>query len=668
MDIWITTNEAIDLLGISKQAFHKARLLRKYKCRPVFDTGGIQYQVYLASLPSELQVKYWDKKNDNPEEKHEAVLTDAEIYAAAPEFARKKADKYLALITQSKGLVGNALKAFIADWNRQNPDAKSSYARLLDARRVYQTEGLCGLLGQWGGRAGSSKVPDDLFAFFKSLYLKQGRPSAKSCWKMTYAHAAENGYDIDLTNFPSHMAFVRRLKADVPEQAVFAARNGLAAANKKYGYYIKRNYDDVLVGECWVADHAQVDVAVMYQKNGKTKYAFPWITVWRDLKSGKWLGWDHHIEDPNTDHILMSIQRAATQFGICSEMILDNGKDFRAKTFTGGRRAFKLDVDTTKVRSLTGALGITVHFAWPYNAQSKPIERDFLRNKEWFSKHDSAYRGGNVVEKPEILKKVIKSGNFMSFEEYKKTMDMFIIDVINQAVVSSGHRKGMSPDKMWSDEYQQSIDTKKVKHISSNALMLFCMRTSSDMSISRRGIRDTALGVDYYNSWMEGCKGRRKVYLRRDPQKMQEAWVFDTQTNDFLGKAFINNEVSALANKSDVSRQQLQQQIAIKRSAENMLKNFSNVDYDNISTQQKMHLLSRAEKLLQSESKHLDTDSMTINPVIEATEMDAVIAKQNQFERSGLQDFSILGLHRIKKEEEKKKIFMWPSERDAAMR
>ena len=53
-------------------------------------------------------------------------------------------------------------------------------------------------------------------------------------------------------------------------------------------------------------------------------------------------------------------------------------------------------------------LNVKVHFALPYNAQTKPIERDFLKIKELLSKHCVGYRGGNVVERPENSQKKSK--------------------------------------------------------------------------------------------------------------------------------------------------------------------------------------------------------------------------------------------------------------------
>lgn len=660
--IWISSQEAIECLKISKQAFHKNRDAGKYRYTTTRENGGIQYKIALQDLPSQAQSRYWKLKNGSGTSNQVDQAVESEIYASAPGHARKKADKYLTIINQSEGLTGEALKQFIQQWNVENPDDTTSYPRVVDARKSYKQHGISALLGQWGKRSGVSSVHDDLFAFFKALYLKEGRPSVVSCWKMTLAHAKESGHDI--TNFPSHMAFLRRIEKEIPEQALFTARNGAAAANKKYGYYIKRDYSDVLSGECWISDHAQVDIAVSYTDNGRSKYGFPWVTVWRDFKSGRWLGWDLHMEGPNSDHIFQSFYRAASNNGIPSYLYLDNGKDYRCKDFAGGRKFHKVNVDEKQTTSMSAALGIRVIYAWPYNAQSKSVERDFLRNKEWFSKHSAAYRGGNVVERPESLNDTIKKGAILSFKEFETIFTKFITDVINTSVVSSGYREGQSPEEIWENEILTSIQNNKVRQVSKNALMLFCTRTSSTMSIGRRGIHDTQLGIDYYDTWLEGLKGK-KVYLRRDPKQMQEAWVFDAATNNYLGQVFLNKETPALAEKTEIGKQDLQRQIAIKRASNKIHKAFATADIDNMTTEQKMILLAGANKIINDQRQYVPSNNQCF-PTIEVTEMDTVIERKKQIDKQGLADFSVLGLHR-QKVEKKQELIIFPSDRDQAV-
>lgn len=655
--IWIKSQEALEALGISRQALHKAQKAGRY----ISKRAGHDTVVLLSTLPVEAQQRYWDAKHAG-EVSHIDTQTDAEIYASAPEHARKKADKYLTILNQSAGLSGDALKAFAAQWNSENPDNTTSYACIMSARKAFQLSGVSALLGKHGKRSGTSAVPDDLFAIFKSLYLKEGRPSAVSCWKITLGYADKHG--LDTTSFPSHAAFVRRIEKEIPQQALCTARDGAAAANKKYGYYIKRSYDDVLAGECFVSDHAQVDIACSYSKNGRMHYGFPWVTAWRDFKSGKWVGWDIHMEDPCSDHIFQAFYRSGMDFGICSYAYLDNGKDYRCKDFAGGRRVIKANIDSTKTTSLTAALGINVIYAWPYNAQSKSIERDFLRNKEWFSKHDTGYRGGNVVERPESLNDVIKSGKILEFTEFQQIFNEFIINVINKSEVSSGYREGMSPDEMWDSEIQQAIDKRKFRHISGEALKLFCTRTSSVREIGRRGFHDAEFGVDYWSNWMEGLKGK-KVFLRRDPQRMEDAWVFDAISFAYLGQATINHETPALADKTDIGRAQLKQQIDIKKASNKLHRAMATADIESMDTRERMMLLAGATRCLSKTDKHTSTGSSMCFPETDLTSMDIAISQRKVKEREGLQDFSILTLNRKRIEAKKRQLIVFPSEREA---
>lgn len=217
----------------------------------------------------------------------------------------------------------------------------------------------------------------------------EGAPSLQTCWDLTLGYAMrENG--VERVNFPSCSTFKRRLRREVPKQSIYLARYGESAWNRKYGNYIDRDYSTVICGEAWVSDHAQIDVACL---NSDGSVVFPWVTAWRDYKSGKWLGWILQSGNPNSDHIFQSFYYAVNEFGLPKDVIIDNGKDYRSKDFAGGRQ-FKVETNQRKTRSMLGELNVNVHFALPYNAQTKPIERDFLKIKELLSKHCVGYRGG----------------------------------------------------------------------------------------------------------------------------------------------------------------------------------------------------------------------------------------------------------------------------------
>ena len=113
---------------------------------------------------------------------------------------------------------------------------------------------------------------------------------------------------------------------------------------------------------------------------------FPWVTVFRDAKTSKWLGWFLHADSPNSDHIFQAFYYGVLNFGIPEDVYLDNGKDYRCKDFAGGRTRIIKVKHKKDGGSLIQNLGIHIHFALPYNAQTKPVERDFLKIKEFLSK------------------------------------------------------------------------------------------------------------------------------------------------------------------------------------------------------------------------------------------------------------------------------------------
>ena len=320
-------------------------------------------------------------------------------------------------------------------------------------RRRYFRYGLSGLLSRHGQHLTGSSVPDEYFTYFKDLYLIEGGPSLRSCCDLTLGYAIRE-LGADRNKFPSFMAFKRRLDKEVPIQSIYLARYGQAAWNRKYNNYIDRDYSNIVCNQVWVSDHAQIDVAC-YDKNDKV--VFPWVTVWRDYKSGKWLGWILQTKNPNSDLIFQSFYYAVEEFGLPKDVIIDNGKDYRSKDFAGGRKNFKIETNKNKTSAMLKELNVSVHFALPYNAQTKPVERDFLKIKELLSKHCLGYRGGNIVERPEKLIQEIKNSKIMKFEDFKEIFDKVIVNILNKKPSNGKNLNGKCPDELFYEEIQEKI-------------------------------------------------------------------------------------------------------------------------------------------------------------------------------------------------------------------
>ena len=432
----------------------------------------------------------------------------------------------------------------------------------------------------------------------------------------------------------------------MPEQSIYLARYGYSAWNTKYGNYIDRNYDNIICGKAWVSDHAQIDVACLSPEGD---VIFPWVTAWRDYKSGKWLGWLLQYGHPNSDHIFQTFYYAAKAYGLPDSVIIDNGKDYRSKDFAGGRSVMSVDKTQVKTRSMLAELDVKVHFALPYNAQTKPIERDFLKIKELLSKHSVGYRGGNVVERPEKLLGEIKAGKIMPFEKFKTIFDDFIVNILNKRPSTGKNLQGMSPDELFNKEFTE-------KRVASNdALKLFCMRTSRTFTIGRNGIKDNQLGITYWSDWMIS-KTSLKVYLRRDIENYKEAWVFRADNDEFVGKTTAVRAVAALY-ANEVSKEEFKEAMANKKRNYKIAKAYIK-QIKQIPLEEQCENYKAAYASVEKEAKPKITKFANTN-------MDKVIRKNKEMEAFGQYDLSIF-LNEEKKEE--KPLYLYETDKILAER
>ena len=327
---WIELKKLAVILGCKEETLRRNCVAKKYICR--FNQSGKfkKYEIDINSLPEKDLLKYQKKlsKLNNTD-----ICSSSEYYTNAPEWSKKQADKYLELLSLTKGMKRNALEVFVKNWNKDFPDNPTSVQSIYKARAKYEEYGVAGLLSHRGKYSNKIQVNSDYYEYYKSLYLREGAPSVNFCWQVTLGYAKSKD-NISPVEFPSARTFDRLLKSRVSKQAIYYARFGNSAWNKKFATFIPRDYSNILAGSCWVSDHAQIDVAVKH--NDTT--CFPWVTVFRDVKTSKWLGWFLHAEAPNSDHIFQAFYYAAEKFGLPDDVYIDNGKDYRCRDFAGGRK------------------------------------------------------------------------------------------------------------------------------------------------------------------------------------------------------------------------------------------------------------------------------------------------------------------------------------------
>lgn len=614
-NIWIPQNEASILLCINVQTLRKncRKGLFSFQIKKI--NNKIVYYVLLNSLPLKYQDKYFSKDVIN-----ENIIINQ--YSESPDWAKLQAEKYILILSQCKDYYGNKLKEFVENWNENNPTLITSYQSINRMRKKLELYGVSGLLAQYGKSTGKTKIKEEYFSYFKNLCLVEGAPSLYSCWEITKGFAIRND-KITKNEFPGYLAFKRRLEREVPKQAIYLARYGQSKWNKKYGTYIERDYSTIICGSVWVADHAQIDVACLMDDGS---VVFPWVTAWRDFKSSKWLGWLLQPGSPNSDHIFQSFYYGADEYGLPTDVLLDNGKDFRCKDFAGGRKSLKVDANEARTTSMLAELNVKVHFALPYNAQTKPIERDFLKIKELLSKHCVGYRGGNVVERPEKLADEIKKGKLIPFNTFKEIFDDFIINILNKRPSQGKNLKGLSPDELFNSEFKEKIT------VSKDALKLFCMRTSRTYTIGRNGIKDGSLDITYWADWMISKYGL-KVYMRRDIKNYKEAWVFKESNSEFVGKIYATKAIVAL-NAEGISKDEFKEAISNKKRINKVVQAYAK------QTQE----IGIEEQCQNYKAAYLNS-AAEANPKISKianTNMDKAVRKNREQQKIGKQNLSML--------------------------
>jgi len=345
-----------------------------------------------------------------------------------------------------------------------------------------------------------------------------------------------------------------------------------------------------------------------------------------------------HEESGNSDHIFQTFYYSALGYGLPDEVYIDNGKDYRAKDFAGGR------TKNHHSYPMLGLLGVEARFSLPYNAQTKPIERDFKKVKELLSKHVVGYRGGNVIERPEKLKTEITGNKLLTFEDFKLVFDDFIENVMNKMPSSSKKLRGKCPDELFADEFTL------MRTVPKDSLMLFCMRSSKTVSVGRNGIKDSQLGVSYWADWMSGWKGE-KVYIRRDINAYQECWVFSADTNKFIGKGKIMELVPALA-KTDIEKSVLKKATSLKKA-----------DYKAAKVGSKVNELELSKKIADLK-KAVDQKNYEPDPKImklSNTQMDQAVKQARELELAGSYDIKPF----VPQVKPKRKIYLFESDKRA---
>lgn len=436
MEAMLKATEVAQLMGCSKEYVtrmaregrleHEKTLNERNRPMLLFPVSGLEPQLqqkYYAQLKTNLpEVRLPDgagPKHKTPKAFDQYTADEREEIA----WWLKTVDEWQTYRAKYPGKKAEADEKFIALCAKIDPEHEFSIDILYRKWKAVKDNDLDGLIdkrGKW--RKGKSSIDETLWQAFLSFYLDENQHPIMRCYEYTKMWAREDFPDL-VADMPSYTTFYRRIQSDIPEAVEVLGRQGEKAFRDRCAPYIKRTYDDMASNEWWIADNHTFDIITM-GANGKRHRLY--LTAFFDARSGIFTG-GHVTTAPSSQSTLVALRKGILKYGIPENIYVDNGREFLTYDIGGlghRKKKPKNGQEPFSPPPVFERLGIKMTNAIVRNAKAKIIERRFEDIKNQLSRLFETYTGGNVLEKPEKLKGVLKNGEI--------PMDSTLITVVEQ--------------------------------------------------------------------------------------------------------------------------------------------------------------------------------------------------------------------------------------------
>jgi len=365
---------------------------------------------------------------------------------------------------------------------------------------------------KWGQRRGHSKVTEDEFNVSLSFALHPNRLKIEQVIRMTKLSLKKR----DILSPSSGRTISRALKEwkDTHYDKWVFCREGEKALNDKCLPYIERDINVLDVGEVLVADGHVLNFQCLNPYTGKPCRAN--MLMWYDWASCYPVGWEI-MPTENVQVVAAGLRKAILKLGKMPKVAyLDNGRAFKAKIFTSK----DIDFEAAGFSGMFARLGIETTFAWPYNAQSKIVERFFGTFNE-LERLMPTYTGLSIADKPpymlrnEKLHKKIHEKKYGGWVPTIAEANYIISGWVDEyAQRPHGGLKGLCPGDILEAGQGPGIDEDELR---------FMMMSMENKQVRRNGIR--FMGRNYYHDAL--YEYNKRVLIRYDLEDMSKIYVFD---------------------------------------------------------------------------------------------------------------------------------------------
>ena len=535
-----------------------------------------EYLIPLSALPEQAQKKYMDQHRPAPAaapvgkgaKETPAAARPLESYSAEE---RAEISYWLAMVDRwqeyrrkAGGRKAECDEKFVLLRQLEEPERQISVETLYRKWAAIRAGELDSLVDKRGkARKGKTVLPPEIEQEFLSLFLDEAQLPIPRCVALTEQWARENMPTA--LPLPSYHTFYRKAKA-VPYAVTVLCREGEKAYYDKCSPYIRREYESISANDFWIGDTHTLDVESMGPDGTLHRL---YLSAWLDARSGIFTGW-YVTANPGSQATLNALRKGITTRGIPLNVYVDNGREYLTRDI-GGLGHRKKGKDSFAPPGVFERLGIKMTNAIVRNARAKLVERRFEDFKNYVSRLFPTYTGGNVVEKPNRLKYVLKQGDHVPTDaEVIAAVDTLIEGYLNCEPYggSVAEDKGKSRVEVW----RESLPNGAVRQpASENDLQLMLMRTSKPVRVTRRGVtlKIHGLELDFYTPELANLRMKDKVYLRYDPEDLSKVRVYDMEDR-FLTEA----PQSKLTAGYLATQEQIAELMAAKRKAEKAVREY----------------------------------------------------------------------------------------------
>lgn len=384
-------------------------------------------------------------------------------------------------------------------------------------------------------RARSKDCDPDFMAVLKSLYLRLSAPNFTDCYRDAMKIAKSKGWAV----LPER-TMRRRIDKTVSKLTQVLAREGVEALKRLYPPQV-RDKSALSAMEAVNADFHKFDVFVRWPALAGQKESGlitrPQMVAFQDIYSGRILAW-RIDQTPNSTAVQLCAGDMIETYGIPSHVLFDNGREFAAKSLTGGAATrFRFKIKEDDPQGLFENLGCKIHWATPYHGQAKPIERAFRDMCASIAKDvrfDGAYTGNSPLAKPEDY-----GSRAIDLETFLKVLG----ERIAEHNTRQNRRSPTAFGRSFAEVFDESYATAPIRKATEAQRRLWLLGAEG-LKINAQGAV-WFQGNEFYDAWMHAYANQR-VVVRFDPADFHAGLHIYSQDEAYLGHAPIRQAAGFL--------------------------------------------------------------------------------------------------------------------------